>query len=473
MDFNKIQELLEKLPDQQIMQYAQGSNPQVPQILAQMEAARRENMRKSEVMQGPGIMGMYKGGEVRKFNTGGLSESRKKFLDREEEILERAKKKRGGQMKPTSDSFRERAGQVVSDVAGMAKAGLGALIPDAIEENFARQQALRNPAAAEDAAKQRSYASLMAQAEQMPAPPATPAAPQPPAVAAPQPPAAPAAPAQQGSQAGIGALGTPQAKPMQGPAPAVGTGAPPPEAMQKLAEATDAQSTKFAEAYKSIFADRDAMRQAGQSAAPDADKDRRMAFFYGLAKFGATLATTGVLARAGDTGLEAFRSELEKSKEKQDQFRKESLEIGLAALDDKLKMLGIEQGLSDKEKAEARQALEDMRKDKELKLKEREVTAKEKVANAQATNYYANAEKDRAETGTGGEKRLTFKDALALVQKKRADMLASRPNTTFALSEDEEAKQLMRQDPARVGLSAATGAATGANIAPAGWKLVK
>jgi hypothetical protein len=312
MNLNQVQALLETLPDEQIMQYAQGSNPQVPQILAQMEAMRRSDLRKSKTLQAPG---MNSGGIVRKFAEGGVV-----GLETPEERAKRRLEERRG--------LRETGGWAnqapLPPLQPTPATGIGALTPAA---------------------------------------PPTPM---------PQPPKPQQMPVQPQS-GGVASLAP--AQPQKSVAPPAATSNPSatPEVLAKVSQAADEQASKFADQYRSIFAERAELRESGRSNKPNPDADRQQAFYYALAKFGATLATTGIWAQAGDVGLEAFRSELEKSKGKQDEFRKESLQIGLTALDDKLAALGIDEKERQRMRDEAQKALENRRADRNLDLKQEEI----------------------------------------------------------------------------------------------------
>lgn len=456
MNLNQIQALLEKLPDQQIMQYAQGGNPQVPQVLAQMEAMRRQNLRKSETMQEPG---MKKGGIVRKYAEGGkVSSARANYGNRqarEEAILEEAKRNR-------SEAMQEPGGPAYA-LGNIISSGIGGLrnIADAITdnpvtrtvgENFRRGSELRAQRDADiranEALAQGPTAFQQGQVPAASAPADARAAaalaqgptefqtnPQniPPEVAVSQPPAGGLgnlAPAQTGTTA--------QGAAMRGSAAVVpGATANPqatPEVLAQVNQAADAQASKFADQYRELFAERAEMRESGRSEKPNAELDRQQAFYYALAKFGATLATTGVWAQAGDVGLEAFRSELEKSKTKQDAFRKESLQIGLAAIDDKLAALGVDEKERARIAAEAQKAIDNRREDRKLDLQQEQIRNTAAFQQGQLKNQ---AKLVEAKTSGGASGNL-----------KGTDINAATARVDAALAKDAKYQMMLFRNPA-------------------------
>lgn len=465
MNYNEIQALLEKLPDQQIMQYAQGGNPQVPQVLAQMEAMRRENLRKSEMMQKPGIgavQGMAAGGMVRKFAKGGLTEDEeeesparrgyREAQEAREKKLERAKQNRGQAMQEPGGPAYAIGNFIKSGVDGLrnignAVAGSAPMqgimsLGQQIGENYDRAQALRDTRAADARASQ-----ALAQGPtpfQMGQEPAVSAAPPSPPQAPPPPPALDA------GQGGIAGL-APEAPAPRAPAPAAApTAQATPEVLAKVEQAKDAQLDKFAQ----IFAQMDEMRKASQGPAPDAELERKRAFYRALSKFGATLATTGIWAQAGDVGLDTFRSELEKSEAKQKEFRKESLQIGLAGLEDKLKLLGYEDAKIKEMKAEAQQMFENDLKTRQVAAQEQQVKQQGEYQRG-SLGIQREAARNRY-SGVG--KPLTYEAAL----KEAGDRFKEDPRLAKQYTVEQYAMQLYQSDPSRSGILSAGGANIGA-----------
>lgn len=419
MNLNQIQALLETLSDQQIMQYAQGSNPQVPQVLAQMEALRRENLRKSEIMQVPG---MKAGGVVRGYAEGGRAEAiRKRVSDR----LSREKDLQ------QSDSATESG---IALLPTPAAKGQPELMSDAYSAQWNRMAQNMAPTPSVDPQADARATAVLAQGP-------TPF----------QLGQTPGAPGQRTTPpGGIADLPVAETAPTStGPVPVVpGVVANPqatPEVLAKVSQAADAESSKFADQYREIFAQRADLRESGRSAKPNADLDRKQAFYYALAKFGATLATTGVWAQAGDVGLESFRSELEKSKAKQDEFRKESLQIGLAALDDKLAALGVDEKERQRMRDEAQKALENMRENRKLDLQEKQIKQQGEYQKGQLSIQKTLA--DARSVGVGALKPLTFTDAL----KQAEDEMKANPLLLKNKSLEQRALELMAADPVRTG----------------------
>lgn len=385
MNLNQIQALLETLPDQQIMQYAQGSNPQVPQVLAQMEAMRRSDLRKSEAMQGSG---MKSGGVVRKFAEGGAV-SRETEEERARRRLEERRNSRevGGW-----------ANQKQLPPAPLA-AGIGALVPASTKIAPAVDQPMPRPPA--PVQPQATGIAPLAPKEVVASVPVEPQK----AVAMP------------------GATTNPSATP---------------EVLAKVSQAADVEANKFADQYRSIFAERADLRESGRSNKPNPDADRQQAFYYALAKFGATLATTGIWAQAGDTGLEAFRSELEKSKAKQEEFRKESLQIGLSALDDKLAALGIDEKERQRMRDEAQKAIENKRADRALDINQEQVR---NTAAFQKGQLRIQGKLAEAKTAGG--------TSAGLGSLKASDINTATARVDAMLKEDPKYQMLMFKNPAQ------------------------
>lgn len=463
MNYNEIQALLEKLPDQQIMQYAQGGNPQVPQVLAQMEAMRRENLRKSQTLQKPGIgaaPGMAAGGMVRKFAKGGSTEdeeeeesparrSYRKSQEAREEKLEKAKQNRGQAMQEPGGPAYAIGNFMKSGIDGLRNVGNAVAgsapvqgimsLGQQIGDNFNNMQAMRDTRAADMRANQAlAQGPTPFQMGQEQAPAAPPQAP-------PAPP-----PALDAGQGGISALAPESAAPKAAPPAGAPAAQATPEVLAKVEQAKDAQLDKFAQ----IFAQMDEMRKSSQGPAPDAELERKRAFYRALSKFGAALATTGIWAQAGDVGLQTFRDEIEKSEAKQREFRKESLQIGLAGLEDKLKLLGYEDAKIKEMKAEAQQMFENDMKRKQVSLQEQQI---KQQGEFQRGSLGIQREAARNRYG-GSSQALTYEDALKVAE----DAFAKDPRLAKKQTLEQYAMQLYKSDPSRSGILSAGGANIGA-----------
>lgn len=480
MNFNEIQAILQSLPDQQIMAYAQGQNPQVPQVLAQMESMRRASLRKAQTMAPEGlgaaaqeiVPGMAEGGAVEN-----MRRNYTKRQERDEAILKEANRKRGEQMRHFDDAlrqglgaFRERAGYVLDDVKGMAKAGLGALIPDVIEENFARQQALRDPKAAQEAARTQAYESLMAQAEQMQAPATSGGASGSfemaqglgsavtPAMASPtQGPPAPISPTVTGTRP---VSPRPPAAPQQAAAPAEKA-----QVLDKINQQADQQAAQFA----AIIDQMNLVRDESRPDKPNMDLEKKRAFYRGLSRFGAALATTGIWAQAGDLGLQEYQAQLAQSEAKMRDFKKQSLEIGLAKLDGELKKLGYKQAEIDRIKAEAREAEKMDLEKRKVGVLERNAAVNEREAQSNAQVRAAQAEAYRRGLGGigGGTKGvLTYDQAVGNVdaQLKTNPMLLKQTGKTREQLIQEELMKSQQYVQGTLGTQAGAGAVPSGNI---------
>lgn len=424
MDINKIQSILESLPDQDIARYAQAPSPQVPQVLAQMELQRRATIRQASQMKG--APGMFAGGPVRRFEEGGLTAARRNYGNRqarEEALLEEAKRNRSAQMKPNSDAFKERAGQVVSDVGDMIKAGVGFLIPDAIEENYARQQALRDPAAAEAARKQQSFESLMAQAEQMPepglpavssggasgsfGPPATGAVNQagalPPVPGAQpgSPPGAQPGPAPTARPAGPKLAASPLEKGLGAVAPAAQTVDP--NADPRMAQMEAALKQKGEVLTQGLAQEIAARREA--LVPVNEEKERNRQIYTALGQWGTALLLTRNYGVANATALQTLQKEIGASEEKRKEFKKAALDIALAEIKGRMESAGMPverlkelNALGSSIKKEFLDERDQVRKDRdtESNIKYRETAGRAALINANANVTRA------AQGGSGG-----------------------------------------------------------------------
>lgn len=454
MDPNKIAAMLRNLPDQQLAPLAQGASPHVNPQEAQMEMMRRAQTRKSAQVRGSGIKGLAEGGLVR---FGRMSDE---YLNEQEKKLAEAKRKRGEQMKPNSDAFRERAGQVVSDVGDMAKAGLLALVPDAIEDNFARQQALRDPASAEAAKKNRAYEEVMMQAEQLPEPTgilAQNAGAVTPPVAAPAPVAKPpaprigAAPAASPTSAAITTLAPPQSPAAPANTPTIGQSEPVDPFADfdtKLAEKVQEQMKPF----QQIFAARAQALESGKRDPLDMDAKKKERFYEGLMQFGLSLLASNAGTRAqrmggafGD-GVKVFMEGVKQDAALQEEVRKESIDIALKVQDNMLAEMGMSVQLRDKfgkelmDQVKERRAIAKDKSDAEYKQGQLDVAKEGLEAQREGNRLQYKAALARG-NGEGSKE----KDRAGLRDKAYAEALEMYSAPQFNSMPAEEKKRLIRE----------------------------
>lgn len=396
MDINKLQTMLEQLPDAQLQQYMQRPNPQIPPVLLEMEVNRRAMMRKNAQM-GQGGVGMAAGGMVRRFEDGGLV------------------KDKYGRVYNKDGSLNMGHTGIGSLLDGMLRGGsrydksenqLTPFNPDE-QQDRAEYQGLMQQVDQENKSREASAPKGIMQAS--PAPQTTPTAP-------PQ---------------ASGILAAPTA-PRSAPAPApvqegIMQAAPQPDLKKGLAEAdekADAMAAKAAEMYTQIAS----LREKGLTK-PNEDEQARKAFFRGLAKFGAQLALTGKLNQAGVAGLEEWQVQLQNNEAKREEFKKESVRVALAKMEDQFKLMGFTEDQRARFRKEFTDSVgvdlklkEDKRQEKELGLKEREAKSRERLTNAQIGLLGAQSKAyNEGRGGRGGaSNQLTYEEAAKLVDDKIA-----------------------------------------------------
>lgn len=432
MDINKIQSILESLPDQDIAKYAQAPSAQVPQVLAQMELQRRATLRQAAQMKS--APGMFAGGHVRRFDKGGLAAMQQSYGNRqarEEAILEEAKRKRSAAMQEPGGPAYALGNIISSGIAGLGNikdAIVDNPVVRTISENFERNQALRDSRdankRAEEAlaqgptafqtgqdpagvaqladldAKNAAYQDLMAQAGALPPVPGAQQA-QP----GPAPTARPAGPkpAESPLNKGLAAVA---------PAAEIDVNADP--RMIKMEAALKQKGEVLTQGIaQEIAARKDAMVPV------DEKKERNRQIYTALGQWGTALLLTRNYGVANATALQTLQKEMDSSEAKRKEFKKAALDLALAEIKGRMEVAGanVDQlkelnALGSSIKKEFLDEREQKRKDSDTAS---DIAYKDKLGDAAISNA-ASARISAERPRTGANQELTFEDALKLAE---------------------------------------------------------
>lgn len=427
----QIQELLKRLPDQQLAPMAQGASPNVNPQDVMMEMNRRAQLRKANEMKPSGIAGLSKGGMAKKkYAEGGLASLKAlpinpAYLNKEEQLL----KDRADRMKA-------------------AEMGLS------LEEYRARMKTSPEAQRAIDMIPKDTVAQMLADQKKIPPMPKTPM-PSPESL----PPAFAAATA--GSNAGIGTLpttqpttqptpqaepGIPMAKPAQ-PDPRMNT------AMGNLSEEQLGEINAAKKRYSDIAQQINAVRSQGIGEAPNMEGEKVQAFYKGLLAFGASLATTGVYAVAGKEGVDVFSKSIMASEARKKEFMQKSSEVAIAALESQL----AEDKVGEAERAriikDAREAMKlqlDARKSEADLSKTQADTnktlleSKEIPADSKSRRRLQEAQADYYESGGSSAASSRPKTLMEALEKAGKYYKDSDPGALVGLTEDQKQQKIAK-----------------------------